>query len=82
MSSIAISDLDLTGISLFVDRESYLDEVTSEDFDSIHGGSSPICAFAAASSAECAAFAIGVVRSAVMALSAYGAYRAISNASK
>ncbi|MBD0385939.1 MAG: hypothetical protein ICV54_05230 [Nostoc sp. C3-bin3] len=80
MSSIDISDLNVAGISLFVDQESYLDEVTADDLESIQGGllTSPVCIFTAASSPECAGFAVGVVKSAAVVIGSYVAARALT----
>jgi hypothetical protein len=69
MSSITISELNVAGLNLFIDGESYLDEVNDGELDSVSGGLS-IVAFSIASSIECAAFAGGLVAGAGAAIGA------------
>lgn len=61
MSSIAISELKETGLSLFEDQESYLNEVNGEELSPINGASTPVITFVTASSPECAAFTAGII---------------------
>jgi Mg-chelatase subunit ChlD len=44
MAKIAISNLRPAGAELFVDSESYLNELTDAEMNMTHGGSSPFCA--------------------------------------
>ncbi|MEA5516748.1 hypothetical protein [Nodularia sp. UHCC 0506] len=47
MASITISDLHPAGADLFLDSESYMNELQNADLDNVHGGfSSPWCAAA------------------------------------
>ena len=43
MATIKISDLHSAGSELFMDSESYLNELTHEEMNMTHGGSSLIC---------------------------------------
>jgi hypothetical protein len=45
MTTIKISDLHPTGSDLFHDSESYLNELTDDQLDLTHGGSSGFCSF-------------------------------------
>ncbi|MEQ9234321.1 hypothetical protein [Coleofasciculus sp. E2-BRE-01] len=47
MSSLKISDLNPAGSELLLDSESYLNELTNEELNLTHGGSSVICSMAA-----------------------------------
>lgn len=70
MSSITISELDVAGLSLFMHGESYLDEVTDGELDSVNGGIFPaVAAFFAASSPECAAVAYAGAQGALVGIS-------------
>ena len=44
MATIKISDLHSAGSELFMDSESYLNELTNEELNMTHGGSTPLCA--------------------------------------
>jgi hypothetical protein len=44
MATIKISDLHSAGSELFIDSESYLNELTDEELNMAHGGSTPGCA--------------------------------------
>lgn len=46
MATIAISDLRPTGSDLFLDPESFLNDLTDGELNSTHGGSSPVCIIA------------------------------------
>lgn len=46
MTLIKIDELYSGGIDLIVDQESYLDEITDDEFSLITGGSTPICSVA------------------------------------
>jgi hypothetical protein len=41
MATIKISDLHSAGSELFMDSESYLNELTNEELNMAHGGSTP-----------------------------------------
>jgi len=43
MATIKISDLHSAGSELFMDSESYLNELTNEELNMAHGGSTPAC---------------------------------------
>ena len=43
MATIKISDLHSAGSELFMDSESYLNELTNEELNMTHGGSTPFC---------------------------------------
>jgi len=43
MATIKISDLHSAGSELFMDSESYLNELTNEELNMAHGGSTPLC---------------------------------------
>jgi hypothetical protein len=43
MSTISISNLKPSGLELFSDSESYLNEISENELTDITGGSSPIC---------------------------------------
>jgi hypothetical protein len=43
MATIKISDLHSAGSELFIDSESYLNELTNEELNMAHGGSTPVC---------------------------------------
>jgi len=43
MAAIKISDLHTPGSELFIDSESYLNELTHEEMNMTHGGSSVLC---------------------------------------
>jgi hypothetical protein len=43
MATIKISDLHSAGSELFMDSESYLNELTNEELNMTHGGSTPAC---------------------------------------
>jgi hypothetical protein len=43
MATIKISDLHSVGSELFMDSESYLNELTNEELNMAHGGSTPLC---------------------------------------
>jgi len=45
MATIKISDLHSAGSELFMDSESYLNELTNEELNMAHGGSTPVCTF-------------------------------------
>ncbi len=42
MSTIRINDINVSGLDLLSDEESYLNEINNEEFDWIHGGGSPV----------------------------------------
>ncbi|MBD2607482.1 hypothetical protein H6G81_23885 [Scytonema hofmannii FACHB-248] len=42
MTTIRISNLNVSGLDLLSDEESYLNEINKEEFDWIHGGGSPV----------------------------------------
>lgn len=75
MTSITISEINVTGINLFEDGESYLDEMSDADLGSVNGGFSPLIAFATASSPECAAFAGGLISGAVAGIGITRAFK-------
>jgi hypothetical protein len=70
MSSIAISDLRVTGLSLFEDSESYLQEISDAELGIVNGGTSPVVVFATASSVECATFVASLIVGATAGISA------------
>lgn len=41
MTTIRINDLKKTGFNLFLDEETYLNEINDNEFNSILGGGSP-----------------------------------------
>jgi len=43
MATIKISDLHSAGSELFMDSESYLNELTNEELNMAHGGSTQVC---------------------------------------
>jgi len=43
MATIKISDLHSAGSELFMDSESYLNELTNEELNIAHGGSTQVC---------------------------------------
>lgn len=43
MTLIKIDELGSGGIDLIADQESYLDEITDDEFSLITGGSTPLC---------------------------------------
>ena len=43
MATIAISDLRPAGSDLFLDSESFLNDLTDGELNSTHGGSTPWC---------------------------------------
>lgn len=43
MASITISNLRTAGSELFYDAESYMNEMSEGELNSIHGGTTPFC---------------------------------------
>ena len=43
MATIKISDLHSAGSELFMDSESYLNELTNEELNMAYGGTTPAC---------------------------------------
>lgn len=43
MATIHLTDLQSTGSTLFLDKESFLDELSDAQAYQLHGGSSPFC---------------------------------------
>lgn len=70
MASIAISDLRPAGSELFVDSETFINELTSEELSltSVHGASFVIWGVAIASKYVYGAFASGAAVGAISAL--------------
>ena len=63
MASIAISNLHPAGADLFMDSESFMNELTDEQLNMTHGGATPGAAgvvIIIASNAFCAGVAVGV----------------------
>ncbi|GAC1468332.1 MAG: hypothetical protein NVSMB70_13610 [Chamaesiphon sp.] len=75
MASITISELNVAGLNLFADPESYLDEVNDGELGSVKGGTTPIIVFATASSPECAVFAGGLIAGAGASVTITKAFR-------
>jgi hypothetical protein len=76
MSTIAINDLNLAGLSLFEDKETYLSDVNDNELNIVNGGfTTPVCIFTVASSIECAGFATSVIASAGGAISIVKAFK-------
>ncbi|MBW4641942.1 MAG: hypothetical protein KME23_02800 [Goleter apudmare HA4340-LM2] len=69
MSSIAISDLRVTGLSLFEDQESYLSDIDDAELSTVEGGVA-FTVFLAASSVECATFVASLIGGAAAGISA------------
>ncbi|MBW4641940.1 MAG: hypothetical protein KME23_02790 [Goleter apudmare HA4340-LM2] len=69
MSSIAISDLRVTGLSLFEDQESYLSDIDDTELSMVEGGV-PFIVFATASSVECVTFVASLISGAAAGIAA------------
>lgn len=66
MSSITVSNLETTGLSLFNDKESYLNEIKDAELAMINGGGT-LAGFITASSGECVAFGYAAAKGAAAA---------------
>lgn len=61
MANIQIADLSLTGSDLFLDSESFMEELTEYEISDINGGITPVTPYAIASSEVCVSVAAAII---------------------